>query len=508
MRVLIVYPNLPMMLVAPLSIAVFTWIARQEGCEVALFDTTQYGEGDLSSPENRVKYLQARNLFSESNLNLLKSSNIEEEFREVIETFGPDLILFSFTEDALKRALQLLRISNTFDIPTVVGGVLATAAPDWLLSFPEVHVLGVGEGEETIRDIIRRIKSGEDMSGVQNLCFKKVGGSIQRGQERQLIKLDDYSTDFSLFSPERFERPMGGMLHRALPVETYRGCPHCCTYCNSPMHNKRANGYGRVYLRRRSIDGIRRELMHLLNTYGVNLYYFVDDSFLARPKREIDEFIEMYQDIKVPFWFNTRPEHCSFNVLKRLKDVGLFRVSFGIESGNEQFRRERLGRNITNDRLVSVFNAIDESGIQYSINCIIGFPYETREHVFDTIRLARRIRGYDSITVSIYTPYRGTVLREEAIRNGWLDPAAMTTHTTATSMLNMPDFTAKQIDGLMQTFPLYVEFDESEWPMIERVELFQGNWEEALGRFQAEYARRRWGKDAMKSNGLTARAGN
>ena len=46
----------------------------------------------------------------------------------------------------------------------------------------------------------------------------------------------------------------------------------------------------------------------------------------------------MYQEFKIPFWFNTRPENCKSIFLKRLKEVGSYRISFGIECGNESFR--------------------------------------------------------------------------------------------------------------------------------------------------------------------------
>jgi radical SAM superfamily enzyme YgiQ (UPF0313 family) len=260
------------------------------------------------------------------------------------------------------------------------------------------------------------------------------------------------------------------------------------------MHNRIATKDNKVYLRRRTVAGIRREIQHLADEYDVNLFYFIDDSFLARPRREIEEFIDMYSDFRIPFWFNTRPEHCSLDILEKLQKVGLFRVSFGVESGNEEFRIKRLGRNITNEKLLRYFEIIDKSGIDYSINCIIGFPFETREMVFDTIRFVRKIKGYDSITVSIFTPYRGTVLREQAIQAGYLDPDALTVHTTALSMLNMPHFTAKQIDGLMKTFPLYVEFDESQWPEIEKAERFEPGGEEILVKFSEMYRKRRWGE--------------
>lgn len=59
-RVLLVYPNLPLMLVPPLAIGLFTRIMKEQGYQVDLFDTTGYISDEKSSPANRVKFLQAR----------------------------------------------------------------------------------------------------------------------------------------------------------------------------------------------------------------------------------------------------------------------------------------------------------------------------------------------------------------------------------------------------------------------------------------------------------------
>lgn len=493
-RILLVYPNIPMMLVPPLSVAIFTWILRQEGFEVELFDTTSYCDKEGVSPKNRVKYLQYRNVFTEKNLELSDETKMFEDFRENLRSFKPDLLIYSFTEDALSRALQLLRISNPFGIPTIVGGVLATADPEWLISFPEITMLGVGEGEEVVRELALRLSRHEDISNIPNIWIKLPKGKILRNPIRPYVNLDSYSTDFSLFDEARFERPQGGKIFRSLPIETYRGCPHNCSYCNSPMYTAIAKKYNRTYLRRRSIKIIRREIRYLVDNYRLNHLYFVDDSFLARPKREIEEFIEMYKEFSLPFWFNTRPEHCSLDILKRLKDVGLFRVSFGIESGNEEFRKKYLNRPVSNKKLLQYFDIINKSGITYSINYMIGFPSETREMVFETIGLAKKINGYDALTISIFTPYRGTQLRQEAIKSGWLDPNLMTVHTTASSMLTMPQFTSRQIDGLMNTFPLYVKFDESAWQEIEKAERFKPEGEEILERYSKMYRELQWGE--------------
>jgi len=124
-----------------------------------------------------------------------------------------------------------------------------------------------------------------------------------------------------------------------------------------------ARSQGRVYLRRKSLAAVRRDLDSLVEGYSINLLYIVDDDFLARPRRELEDFIRMYQEYRIPFWFNTRPEHCTLEMLDKLQQVGLFRCSFGLESGHEDFRRHRLGRNISNAKLLRAFETIAQSGV-------------------------------------------------------------------------------------------------------------------------------------------------
>ena len=116
-------------------------------------------------------------------------------------------------------------------------------------------------------------------------------------------------------------------------------------------------------------------------------------------------------------------------------------------------------------------------------------PGETRELVFETIDLVRKIRGYDTITVSIFTPYRGTVLRDVAVKNGWLDKDTITTHTTSGSILKMPPpyLSAADVDALIRVIPLYVYFPKSEWDSIKRAEIDDSRGNELLTRYSAIY---------------------
>jgi hypothetical protein len=43
-KILLVYPNLPLMMAPSIAMGIFTAIAKQEGCEVDIFETTQYSD--------------------------------------------------------------------------------------------------------------------------------------------------------------------------------------------------------------------------------------------------------------------------------------------------------------------------------------------------------------------------------------------------------------------------------------------------------------------------------
>ena len=100
------------------------------------------------------------------------------------------------------------------------------------------------------------------------------------------------------------------------------------------------------------MDLVYKELKHFKEDLGVEYNYFWADTFLALSKQEFEEFCEMYSDIKVPFWFQTRPEAINEYQLKKLINVGLDRMAFGIEHGNEKFRRDVLDRRWSNENII------------------------------------------------------------------------------------------------------------------------------------------------------------
>ena len=93
--------------------------------------------------------------------------------------------------------------------------------------------------------------------------------------------------------------------------------------------------------------------------------YFWADTFFSWKKKEFEEFAELYQEIKLPFWCQTRPETINEKRLELLKNMGCARISFGLEHGNEKFRKKHLNRMMPN------------SVITNSLNLVSNFPWKT-----------------------------------------------------------------------------------------------------------------------------------
>jgi len=491
-KALLIYPNLTMMLVPSLAIGIFTKLLKNKKYNVDLFDTTHYVAEENSSPQNRVKYMQARKFNDTDDLGVRVREDLTGDFRRKVQEYKPDFLIYSVVEDCYRQTLSLMNAVKDLNVPHIVGGVYPTAAPEMCMENELINCIGLGEGENIIIDLAEAIRTEKPYSEVPGIWYKKDGNVIKNKRGPVVSINQGQEPDFSLFDEGRFNRPMGGRIFRTVPIETYRGCPFTCTYCNSPMQTTLAKqaGIGN-FLRTKNFDILRTEIVNTIKKYNPEFMYFIDDSFTARKKSEVFDFCDMYEEFKLPFWFNTRPETCTPEMMKRLKEVGAYRISFGIEAGNEQYRKKVLRRNVSNANLRKSFDMLADSGIAFSLNLIIGMPGETREMVMDSIEFCRTIRGFDTLTVSIFTPYAGTVLRDVAVKNDWLDSNYITKHTTSSSDLRMPPpyLSSKEIDKLMRVLPLYVYFPKTDWKDLERAEIDDEKGNKLLKQYSEIYSR-------------------
>ncbi len=472
MNVLIVYPNLPLMFTPALSVGIFTAIAKQEECTVDVFETTYYSD-QFKNRHVTMEDIGANNgTFADEIFEVKNPDNLVPDFVQKVEEFLPDLILLSISEDTHKLGIELLESIREKDIPNIVGGVFAREGKRFLLKYDVIDQICHHEGEGVFRDAIKRLKANQPLHDIPGTTYR-FEDHAHTNAEQELCDLSAVMPDFSLFDHNRWNRPMGGRkFKRTMPMETYRGCPYNCTYCNSPSQRafSKENNQGN-FMRRKSADVIEKELQYYLKVHDPELIMFIDDSFLARPRKEIEEFSNMWSKYKVPFWINTRVENCKPDVLDMMKHAGIYRMTFGLESGNEDYRRDILSRNVKQEVYYEYFNYINESDIPYSLNAILGMPYETSSMIEDTARLVHKAKGYDGLTIGTFIPYVGTGLRKIAEDANFIDSETVSNGGFLEEYsLNMPKpyLQANEVEDYTKIFSLLAFFDESKWPEIKK----------------------------------------
>lgn len=473
MKILLLYPNIQGMNMLPPAIGLFAGLLKANGHTVDLFDSTNWrfpGEEEFNSDKEKANILTVRP-FDDSKLkSQIRDTDVFEDFRQKVKAFGPDLIAVSVTEDIFPIGIRLLKALKGIKVLTIMGGVFPTFAPEKCLDCNEVDMVCIGEGEDALVELCNRMERGRDYLEVPNLWIKTKNG-IRRNPLGPPVHIDSLPLlDLSLFDDSRLYRPMQGKIWRMLPVETHRGCPYLCTYCNSPsqqrMYRKET---GCNHYRMKSIDSIYKELKYFKDIIKAEAFYFWADAFLCYRKKDFYEFCEMYEDIRLPFWCQSRPETVKEERIKRLMDIGMFRMAFGVEHGNHVFRKKVLRRNIKNVTMLNKFKILNKLDLKFSVNNIIGFPTETRDLAMETIFLNRHIEC-DNANAYSFSPFHGTPLRKMAEELGFCDKNLIARSIMKPTLLNMPQFPPDAIEGLRRCFIFYVKMPQNRWKDIEMAE--------------------------------------
>ncbi len=482
-RILFLYPNERGMSTIPPSIAVLSQILKDEGHVTGLFDTTFYKFDDEISIEDSDKIksnaLENRPVLDrdDDDLHFKKTTKSAiDDFRKAILNFRPDLIAVSCTETTFLRAIKMIDATRDLGIKNIFGGVFPTFAPELALSYENVDMVCVGEGENAIVDLANSISNNDLTTKITNIWFKTKNNEIDKNSISRPVNINEMPTitDIELFGEQRFYRPMGGKIRRLLPVETHRGCPFTCSFCNSPGQNRLYGdgdfSKGLSFFRKKDMNLVKTEIENHIRKYDVEYIYFWADTFLAWTDKEFDDFIDMYSKIKLPFWCQTRIETIEEDKFKQMQEVGLDRVTFGLEHGNEKFRAEVVKREYSNEDAIKKIKIVEKLGVTFSVNNIIGFPDETRELAFDTIELNRQFNS-DNTSCSILVPFHGTELHSYAVKKGYIDPNVIcAVSNSGGSILNMPQWSKEDMMRLRDVFAMYIKFPKNRWQEIKEAE--------------------------------------
>src|SRR5581483_11567375 len=241
-----------MMLTPSYAVALFTAVLREQGYEVELFDCTPYlpRYEFLAEPlpVTRANKLLNSRKFDPISLWGSPRTDLEGDFAKKLDDFQPHAAIFStLVEDTCPQAQELLGVLASYpQVKTLLGGTFTTMAPEIVMRDPRVQCIGYGEGEETIVEFCEAVRHGVAPTRIAGTWARDESGKPHRNPPRPLVDINRVIPDFSLFDERRFLRPLGAKIWKAVPLETYRGCPYTCTFCNSPAQvvNAKENKQG------------------------------------------------------------------------------------------------------------------------------------------------------------------------------------------------------------------------------------------------------------------------
>lgn len=468
-RVLIVNCNTMLDTLITAGIGILSACLKNEDIEVKLFDTTFYRTAERTGDKARADALQVKDTdFSELGI-VPEEGDVVEDFVKLVESYRPDLIGLSSIEVTHPLGVRLLNAVSHTGIPTIVGGPYATFAPEIVIQEKGVDMVCVGEGEEALVELCRKMRAGEDITSIGNIWIKQ-DGKIHRNPVRRPMDLTKLPhQDWEVYDKRRFWKPMGGNISVTGTFEMNRGCPYNCTFCINSGFAELYDAHGGYY-REQDVDRLVEEMAEKKERYDLVYIYLVAESFLTTTQKRVERFGKLYKEkIGLPFWVEARPESITHAKVAVLTEMGCEGISIGLESGNYQLRKSMLGRNVTDRTIIKAFELLHDSGIRVNANNVIGFPTETREMIFDTIELDRVIQP-DGVMVSFFSPYKGSSLRRVCEASGYVQDKDIAEDYRLGPTMDMPQLGRRELIGLHRTFPLYVKFPQEEWEDIRRCE--------------------------------------
>lgn len=468
-RVLLVNCNTMLDTLVTAGIGLLSSSLKEAGHDVRLFDTTFYKTADITGDEARAAALQVKDTSFEEMGIVLNEEDVFEAFVNTVEEYKPDLIGLSSIEVTQRLGLRLLQAARHTGVPTIIGGPYASFAPELCIAEDCIDMVCVGEGEAALVELCAKMAAGEDTTGIGNI-WAKSDGTIHRNSVRAPIEMKELPRqDWEIYDKRRFFKPMGGKISVTGTFEMNRGCPYTCTFCINDGFSSLYEEHGGYY-REQDVDRLVDEMAEKKERYNLTYVYLVAESFLTTRRSRIERFGKLYNEkVGLPFWVEVRPESVKPDKVSVLTDIGCEGISVGVESGNVEMRKNLLGRNVSDEIIIRAFNTLRDSGIRVNANNIIGFPTETREMIFDTIELDRKLQP-DGVMVSYFSPYKGSSLRTICEEKGYINDEDYAMDYRLGPSMDMPQMSSKELAGLHRTFPLYVKFPKSEWDQIRRCE--------------------------------------
>lgn len=412
----------------PIGLAYIAASLKEAGHEVCVVD------GPGSAPRNFFQFNNVR-------IRGLTNERIVEKIPRDVQVIGLGCMFTShwvYVRELLKEIRQAFP-----GVFLVMGGEHVTGFPEFSLEGAPLDAVVLGEGEETIVELLDRVENGETLETADGVAFRAGDGTIRVNPRRRRIKdIDSIPRPaWDLFDIQKYNevnQPHGASRGKFMPMLATRGCPFSCTFCTSP-------NMWTTEWRPRNHKLVVDEMEDYFNKYGTTDFQFEDLTAIVQGKWIVDfcdEIIARGLDITFQLPSGTRSEGVDYEVAKKLKAAGCHEFAFAPESGDPRVLKA-IKKKVDLPTMFKSAKSALRAGINVGCFFIIGFPEDDYKSVLKTYAAIVKcgMIGLTNINLNAYSPQPNTEsfnqLRKDGVISELSDDYLM-------SLFTFQDFGAKK----------------------------------------------------------------
>ena len=285
--------------------------------------------------------------------------------------------------DVLKIASYAKRISPKTKV--ILGGVHPTfCAQEVFETSPDVDIVVIGEGEQTLKELLTALEKDTDITNVCGIAFRSRDGMTVTPRRCFLPQLEAFQPRFELLN-------WGDYRYFVIPgsrlgaVSTSRGCNHNCSFCSQQKF------WDKTW-RFRKPEDVAVEIERLYTKWNVNVILLTDEY----PTKNRERWIELLERVKslrhddLFLLMETRVDDIvrDEDILPLYRDAGIIHVYVGVEATRQE-TLDLIHKDVLVDMGRQALSLLKKHGFISETSFVLGFPDETSETIANTLELAK-----------------------------------------------------------------------------------------------------------------------
>jgi anaerobic magnesium-protoporphyrin IX monomethyl ester cyclase len=387
---------------APLGTIYAAALMRQEGYNVALFDTMF-----ASSPDEVIPAIEAH----------------RPSFF-VIYDDGFNYLTKMCLTNMREAAFKMCKLAKARGCTVIVSSSDSTDRyAEYLAEGADFVILG--EAEHTLLELINNLKNGgADYNSIMGLAYMGEEKIIKTHARPVLKDLDSLPLPaWDLIDVATYRQAwLKHAGYFSINMSTTRGCPFKCNWCAKPIYGNRYNS--------RTPQHVVNEIKLLKQNYDIDHIWFCDDIFGLKPGWVL-EFARLLQQEKINIRFKIQSRAdllAEEELVKALAQSGCENVWIGAESGSQKVL-DAMDKGISIQQIRTATGLMKKHNIKPSFFIQFGYPGETKDDIRLTIDMINKLLPFE-IGISVSYPLPGTgfyekVKAELKKKTNWTDSDEM-----------------------------------------------------------------------------------